>query len=40
MRHGVKFTPTQPDAMRIESILIKEVEENQQEIAASKEDTN
>lgn len=30
IRHGVKFTPTQPDIMRIEKILIQELEiENQ-----------
>ena len=26
MRRGVKFTPTQPNIMRIEKILIKELE--------------
>ena len=40
MRHGVKFTPTQPDVIRIENILIKELEADQKKIAASKEDTN
>lgn len=27
MRHGVKFTPTQPDSVRIESMMIKELKE-------------
>ena len=25
MRHGVKFTPTQPDSVRIESMMIEEL---------------
>ena len=25
MRHGVKFTPTQPDSVRIESMVIEEL---------------
>lgn len=28
MRHGVKFTPTQPDIMRIEQIMQKELEKD------------
>lgn len=24
MRHGVKFTPTQPDSIRIESLMMEE----------------
>ena len=27
MRHGVKFTPTQPDVIRIEQMLIEELQE-------------
>ena len=25
MRHGVKFTPTQPDSVRIESMMLEEL---------------
>ena len=27
MRHGVKFTPTQPDSIRIEKLMIEELNE-------------
>ena len=30
MRHGIKFTPTQPDSIRIELLMIKELNEEQQ----------
>lgn len=28
MRHGVRFTPTQPDSMRIERLMIEELEKD------------
>lgn len=34
LRHGIKFTPTQPDILKIESILLAET---QDEVAATKE---
>ena len=29
MRHGVKFTPTQPDSIRIEALMIEELNKDQ-----------
>lgn len=40
MRRGVKFTPTQPDIMRIERILIQELEAEKQNNSKTNKDTN
>ena len=29
MRHGLKFTPTQPDSIRIEALMIEELNKDQ-----------
>lgn len=40
MRRGVKFTPTQPNIMRIEKILIQELEAEKQNNPETNKDTN